>query len=76
MAQKLGREPNEDEISLYLEIPMELIEEALCATEEVDSIEEEENIFQSFDDTSPEILDLKEEIRRLPEEERKLIIAR
>lgn len=76
MAQKLEREASDEEVSLFLEIPLELIQEAMLATEEITSFEEDENLLQSFDDTSAEILDLKEEIRKLPKEERKLIIAR
>ena len=76
MMQRLGREPSDEEVSLYLDIPLELIEEAVFATDEVESIDEEKCVLKSFDDTSPEVLDLKEELRRLPEEERKLIIAR
>ncbi|MBR3211450.1 MAG: sigma-70 family RNA polymerase sigma factor [Bacilli bacterium] len=75
MTQKLGRTPTNLEISLYLEVPVELIDEALL-TDEVESIDEEYNMIPSFDDTSAEVLDLKEELRKLPEEERKLIIAR
>ena len=76
MTQKMGREPSVTEISLYLDVPLELVEEALSATDEVESIEDELNALKSFDDTSADVLDLKEELRRLPEEERKIIIAR
>ncbi len=75
MIQKLGRSPTNLEISLYLDVPVELIDEALL-TDEVSSIDEEYNLIPSFDDTSAEVLDLKEELRKLPKEERKLIIAR
>ena len=76
MTQKMGREPSVTEISLYLDIPLELVEEALFATDEVESIEAEYNALKSFDDTSADVLDLKEELQKLPEEERKIIIAR
>lgn len=75
MTQKLGRNPTNMEISIYLDVPIELVDEALL-TDEVDSIDEEYNMIPSFDDTSAEVLDLKEELRKLPEDERKLIIAR
>ena len=76
MMQKLGREPSDLEISLYLGVDLELVQEALCATDEIKSIEDEENKLKTFDDTSAEIMDLKEEIKRLPEKERRLILAR
>ena len=60
MTQKLGRTPTNLEISLYLEVPVELIDEALL-TDEVESIDEEYNMIPSFDDTSAEVMDLKEE---------------
>jgi len=75
MTQRLGKEPTDLEISLYLDIPLEVIQEALM-TDEVDSFEEEYNEVATFDDTSAELLDLKEELSKLPLEERKLIIAR
>lgn len=76
MTQKMGREPSDVEISLYLDVPFELLQEALFATDEVESIEEEYNTLKSFDDTSADVLDLKDELQKLPEEERKIIIAR
>lgn len=75
MVQKLGRAPTNLEISLYLDVPIELIDEALL-TDEVESIDDEYNMIPSFDDTSAEVLDLKEELGKLSEEERKLIVAR
>ena len=75
MVQKMGRNPTNLEISLYLDVPVELIDEALL-TDEIASIDDEYNIIPSFDDTSAEVLDLKEELRKLPDEERRLIIAR
>ena len=75
MIQKLGREPTNMEISLYLDIPVEVIDEAMLS-DGIESIDDEYNMIPTFDDTSAEILDLKEELRKLPEEEKKLIIAR
>ena len=76
MMQKLGREPTNLEISLLLDVDESIIEQAIIATDEVESIDEDYNSIKSYDDTSAEILDLKEEIRKLPREERKLIYAR
>lgn len=76
MSQKLGRIPTNLEISLFLEVDEELINEALIATDEVSSIDENYDDIKSYDNTSAEILDLKNELSKLPEEERKLIIAR
>lgn len=75
MTQKLGREPTDLEISLYLDLSLELIQEALL-TDEVSSIEEEYNMVPTYDDTSAEVLDLKEEIGKLSKEEKQLIYAR
>lgn len=76
MAQKLGRIPTNLEVSLYLEVEEDLIDAALVATDEVASIDDNLDDIKSYDDTSPEILDLKEEIDKLSLKERKLIYAR
>ena len=75
MTQKLGREPSNLEISLYLEVNEDLINEALIATDEVTSMDEVYNI-GDYDNTGAEILDLKNEIDKLSEEEKKLILSR
>ena len=75
MTQRLGREPTNIEISLFLDVDVSLIEEALL-TDEIASFEEEYNMIPAFDDTSADILDLKEELGKLSKEERQLIIAR
>ena len=76
MTQKLGRVPTNLEISLYLDIDEELVEQAIITTDLVESIDEEYNNIHSYDDTSAEVMDLREELRKLPEKERKLIYAR
>lgn len=76
MTQKLGRMPTNLEISLYLEEEEDVINNALIATDEVSSIDEQVNLLKSFDDTSPEVLDLKSEIEKLSVDEQKLIYAR
>lgn len=76
MTQKLGREPTNEEVALFLDVDVELVEEAICATDEVASIEDDYNALKTYDDTSAEIMDLKEEINKLPENERKIILAR
>ena len=75
MIQKLGREPSNLEISLYLEVDEDLIDEALIATDEVTSIDEAYNIGEE-DRVSADILDLKNEIDKLPINEKKLILSR
>ena len=75
MLQKLGREPTNLEISLYLEVDEDLINEALIATDEVTSIDEAYNI-GDYDKVSADILDLKNEIDKLPNNEKKLILSR
>ena len=76
MIQKLGRNPTNLEISLYLDVDESLIDSALIATDEVTSIDDNINLIKSYDDTSPEVLDLKGEINKLSPDERKLIYAR
>ena len=85
MSQRLGREPTTTEISLFLEVDEEKIEEARVAALDVRSLDysvDEElpefyNSVAAFDtETTPDILDLRREIAKLPEEEKSLIIAR
>ena len=85
MSQWLGREPTTTEISLFLEVDEENIEEARVAALDVRSLDysvDEElpefyNSVAAFDtETTPDILDLRSEIAKLPEEEKSLIIAR
>ncbi len=78
MAQRLGREPSVLEISLFLEVDESLIEEAMIATDAIDSIDNVLDGVHSNDDinTREDILDLKNELERLPEKERELIYRR
>lgn len=85
MSQRLGREPTTTEISLFLEIDEEKIEEARVAALDVKSLDysvdealpEFYNSVASYDkETSPEILDLRMEIDKLSREDKNLIVAR
>lgn len=77
MTQRLGRNPTKQELSLYLEIDEEIIDEAILATDEVDSLENSTLEFgKTYDNTSAEVMDLKNEIENLPQAEKELIIAR
>lgn len=85
MMQRLKREPTTEELSIFLEIPIEKIEEAYLATRKVESLdyayeEEGNNLYNSFgkeeEAMTEEILDLKMALKELPPEEKKLIIAR
>ena len=78
MSQSLGREPTNLELSLFLEVDEDLIEQAFIATEEVQSIDDKIGIVDSYDevDTKADVLDLRIEIEKLPDEERKLIFER
>ena len=85
MSQRLGREPTTTELSLFLEIDEEKIEEARVAALDVRSLDysvDEElpefyNSVAAYDrETSPEILDLRRELSRLSDEEKSLIVAR
>lgn len=85
MAQRLKREPTTEELSVFLEVPVEKIEEALIATKRVESLdytysEEENDLYNSFgqEETkmTEDFLDLKSAIQNLPVEDQQLIIAR
>lgn len=84
MTQRLRREPTTEELAIFLDVPEERIEEALLATTQVESLD------YTFDGENPlynclgkeeeymmgDILDLKQAISMLPEQEQQLIIAR
>jgi RNA polymerase sporulation-specific sigma factor len=78
MTQKLGREPSNLEISLFLDIDETLVEEAILATDEVDSFDDKYEFISSYEDTSTraDILDLKIALDDLDEKDRNLILAR
>ena len=85
MRQRLKREPTTEELSILLEEPVEEIQEATLATRQVESLDyayEEENmdLYNSIGTEeigmNDEILDLKNAISSLPQEEQQLIIAR
>ena len=76
MAQKLGRIPSNLEIALFLDVDESLIDNALLATDEVCTIDDNINDIKYYDDISPDILDLKDEIEKLPDIEKKIIYAR
>ena len=85
MSQRLKREPTTEELSVFLEVPIQKIEEAYLATRQVESLDyayEEENdtlynnLGQEEQAMTEEILDLKNAIATLPKEEKQLIIAR
>ncbi len=84
MTQRLKREPTTDELSVFLDVPEEKIEEALLATTQVESLDyvydEKNPLYNSFgieeENMTEDILDLKQAISSLPPQERKLIIAR
>ena len=84
MRQKLGREPTDTEVSLFLEINEEKVSEVRNSMQEVKSLdfcyEEDISLYNSvmcFDnETSADVLDLRSEISRLSEEEKALIDVR
>ena len=85
MRQRLKREPTTEELSIFLEEPLEKIQEATLATRQVESLDyayEDENmdLYNSIGTEeigmNDEILDLKNAISSLPQEEQQLIIAR
>lgn len=84
MRQRLGREPTDTEVSLFMEIDEEKIGEVRTAMQEVQSLDfaydEDISLYNSisrFDDgTSADVLDLRTEVGKLDEEERQLISVR
>lgn len=77
MSQRLGREPTNVEISLFLEVDESLVEDALLATEEIDSLDTVyEFPDQEMTSTRADILDLKNEIEKLDDQEKKIIYQR
>lgn len=84
MRQKLGREPTDTEVSLFLEIDEEKVSAVRNSMQEVKSLdfcyEEDISLYNSvmcFDnETSADVLDLRSEISRLSEEEKALIDVR
>lgn len=76
MTQRLGRIPSNTEISLYLDVDESMIENALIATEEVTSIENEIYSLSSNDNNYDDLIDLKVEIDKLSDDEKKLVYAR
>lgn len=84
MRQRLGREPTDTEVSLFMEIEEEKISEVRDAMQEVKSLDfaydDEDSLYNSvmiFDEgMNASVLDLKDEIGRLPDDERKILQAR
>ena len=75
MEQRLGRIPTNLEVALFLEEEESTIEMALQATTDVEVIDENLEGY-SYDDTSPTLMDLRDEINKLSLEEKKLLKAR
>ncbi len=84
MRQRLGREPTDTEVALFMEIDEEKVTDTTRAMQDVQSLDfmyDEDvslyNSVMSFDnDTSADVLDLRSEIGKLDKEERQLIEAR
>ncbi len=76
MTQKLGRVPSSLELSLYLDVPLEDVDSAIIATDEVTSIDEKYDSLKYFDNINADLLDLHDSIDKLSDDERNLIIAR
>ena len=75
MTQKLSRVPTNLEISLLLDEDERVIEEALLATNPIDNLEDYS--LPSYDfDMREDILDLREELKKLSLDEQKIIQAR
>lgn len=76
MTQKLGRVPSSLELSLYLDVPLEDVDSAIIATDEITSIDEKYDSLKYFDNINADLLDLHDSIDKLSDDERNLIVAR
>lgn len=76
MTQKLGRVPSNLELSLYLDVPLEDVDSAIIATDEITSIDDKYDSLKYFDNINADLLDLHDSIDKLSDDERNLIIAR
>ncbi len=82
MEQRLGRSPNTHELSVFLEIPEEKIDEVLVATQETESLDYENNLGESLynfvakTNSIDTLLDLRDELSNLTDDERDLIRSR
>lgn len=76
ISQKLGREATNLEVSLYLEVDENMVNDALISTDSVTSLEDSYFDPMSYDNTSAEVLDLRNELDKLPEKEKQLIYSR
>lgn len=83
MTQKLGRVPSNLEISLFLDIEEEKVNEAIKYTQEVESLDysyeegnELYNLISNEDVNRDDLIDLKQAIKELNPEEINLIISR
>lgn len=85
LRQRLSREPTNLEVSLILEIDEEKINEIDAINTQIKSLdycadEDSDNLYNSIrveeKQMNPSVLDLKEEVSKLQEEERKIIYSR
>lgn len=88
LEQKLYREPTITELSLFLDVDESLISDAINHQQPISSLDfvindDEDKELSVYDiipytelGFSEDILDLKDELQKLPEEERRLIICR
>ena len=76
MSQKLGREPTNLELSLYLDISEEDIDNAIIATDSIDSLDNHLDFYNKENETFTDIMDLRAEINNLPEDDKNIILAR
>ena len=77
MRQKLYREPTTLELSLFLEIDEEKIEEIETINQISEDIDELENKIKVNDiNTNADIIDLKNELSKLNDEEKQIIYDR
>ena len=81
LSQKLMRMPTTLELSNFLEIPVSLIDDALSTTTNVASLDKQEDDLYSLYETIPsketvdrdDLIELKNQINKLSDEERQLI---
>ena len=81
LTNKLGKVPTDEEISIFIGVPYNQIEEARCANNLVESLDNDNkdvrSIYEKYGEVpigyDASILDLKEEISKLDEESKMLL---
>ena len=75
-AEELSKTYGDKVCVIYLDVPLEDVDSAIIATDEITSIDEKYDSLKYFDNINADLLDLHDSIDKLSDDERNLIIAR